>query len=206
MLPGFGLTFGFTTFFLCAIVLLPLAALVLKTASMSWAHFVDVVTDPRALASYRLTFGASLVAAAHQHRVRLHRGLDAGALPISRPAVLDAMIDMPFALPTAVSGHRAHGGIRRQRLDRPVPRALGIKVAYTWLGVTVALTLIGLPFVVRSVQPSLLELQKDLEEAAETLGASPALHLPARHLAGRAAACSPASRWPSPAPSANTAR
>ena len=133
-----------------------------------------MVTDPRALASYRLSFGASLLAAAHQHRVRLHRGLDAGALPnFPGRRFIDAMIDMPFALPTAVSGIAltavfAGNGWIGQYLE-----PLGIKVAYTPLGINVALTLIGMPFVVRTVQPALQELPADLEEAAATLGARP---------------------------------
>ena len=171
VLPGFGLTFGFTTFFLSAIVLLPLAALVLNAASMEWSEFWRVISDPRAVGSYRLSFGASLLAAS----INLVFGF-AIAWTLVRyefpgRKVIDALIDMPFALPTAVSGIAlttvfAQNGWIGQFLE-----PLGIKVAYTWIGVTVALTLIGLPFVVRSVQPALLEVQKDLEDAAETLGA-----------------------------------
>ena len=173
VLPGFGLTLGFSTFFLSAIVLLPLAALVLKTASMGWTEFIDVVTDPRAMASYRLSFGASLVAALINAVFGFVVAWTLVRYDFPGRRILDALIDLPFALPTAVSGIAlasvfAGNGWIGQYLD---PR--GIKVAYTWLGVTVALTLIGLPFVVRSVQPSLLEVQRDLEDAAEILGASP---------------------------------
>ena len=121
--------------------------------------------------------------------------------------LVDALIDMPFALPTAVSGIAltavfAPNGWIGQYLE-----PLGIKVAYTWIGVVVALTLIGLPFVVRSVQPALLEVQRDLEDAAETLGAGRWLDLPAHHPARRCCRrCSPASRWRSRAASASTAR
>lgn len=173
VLPGFGLTLGFTTFFLSAIVLLPLAALVLKTASMSWADFVAAVVSPRALASYRLSFGASLVAALINTVFGFIVAWTLVRYEFPGRKVLDAIIDMPFALPTAVSGIAltavfAGNGWIGQYLE-----PYGIKVAYTWLGVTIALILIGLPFVVRSVQPSLLEVQRDVEDAAETLGASP---------------------------------
>lgn len=173
VLPGFGLTLGFSTFFLSAIVLLPLAALVLKTASMGWTEFIDVVTDPRAMASYRLSFGASLVAALINAVFGFVVAWTLVRYDFPGRRILDALIDLPFALPTAVSGIAlasvfAGNGWIGQYLE-----PLGIKVAYTWLGVTVALTLIGLPFVVRSVQPSLLEVQRDLEDAAEILGASP---------------------------------
>jgi sulfate transport system permease protein len=171
VLPGFGLTFGFTTFFLSAIVLLPLAALVLMTASMEWSEFWQVISDPRAVGSYRLSFGASLLAASINLVFGFVIAWTLVRYEFPGRKVIDALIDMPFALPTAVSGIAlttvfAQNGWIGQYLE-----PLGIKVAYTWIGVTVALTLIGLPFVVRSVQPALLEVQKDLEDAAETLGA-----------------------------------
>lgn len=173
VLPGFGLTLGFATFFLSGIVLLPLAALILKTTSMSWAEFVEVVISPRSLASYRLSFGASLVAALANTVFGFILAWTLVRYDFPGRKVLDAMIDLPFALPTAVSGIAltavfAGNGWIGQYLE-----PYGITVAYTWLGVTLALTLVGLPFVVRSVQPSLLEVQRDLEDAAETLGASP---------------------------------
>jgi sulfate transport system permease protein len=171
VLPGFGLTLGFTTAFLSAVVLLPLAALVLMAAKMPWHAFVHTIFDARALGSYRLSFGASLLAAS----INLVFGfiiawsLVRNEFPGKK--IIDALIDMPFALPTAVSGIAlttvfAQNGWIGQYLE-----PLGIKVAYTWIGVTVALTLIGMPFMVRTVQPALAEVQKDLEDAAETLGA-----------------------------------
>lgn len=173
VLPGFGITFGFTTFFLCALVLLPLTALVMRGASMDLSQFFHVVTDQRVLASYRLSFGASLVAAS----INLVFGfIIAWTLVRYRfpgRRFVDAIIDMPFAMPTAVSGialtavFAGNGWIGRYL------EAVGIKVAYTPLGITIALTLIGMPFVVRTVQPALQELSKDVEEAAETLGARP---------------------------------
>ncbi|HTY49212.1 MAG TPA: sulfate ABC transporter permease subunit CysT [Steroidobacteraceae bacterium] len=171
VLPGFGLTFGFTTFFLSAVVLIPLAALVVKAASMHWTDFLSVVLSRRALGAYRLSFGASLLAAT----INLGFGfLTAWTLVRYRfpgRAFIDALIDLPFALPTAVSGIALTSVFSPTGpLGRPLAQA-GIQVAYTWIGVTVALTLIGLPFLVRTIQPALTEIQRDLEDAAETLGA-----------------------------------
>jgi sulfate transport system permease protein len=171
ILPGFGLTLGFTTFFLSALVLIPLAALVMKATTMGWDDFLHVLTDRRVLASFRLSFGASLVAALINSVFGFIIAWTLVRYEFPGRKLIDALIDMPFALPTAVSGIAltavfAENGWIGQHL---VP--LGIKVAYTWIGVVVALTLIGLPFVVRSVQPALAEVQRDLEDAAETLGA-----------------------------------
>jgi sulfate transport system permease protein len=171
VLPGFGLTLGFTTFFLTAIVLLPLTALVMRGAGMSFERFIEVVTDPRAVASYRLSFGAALVAAG----INLVFGFIVAWVLVRYRfpgrRIVDAIIDMPFALPTAVSGIAltavfANNGWIGQYLE-----PLGIKVAYTQLGITLALTLIGMPFVVRAIQPALQELPRDVEEASATLGA-----------------------------------
>lgn len=173
VLPGFGLTLGFTTFFLSAVVLLPLAALVLKTASMSWADFVDAVMSPRALASYRLSFGASLAAALVNTVFGFIVAWTLVRYEFTGRKVIDAIIDLPFALPTAVSGIALTAVFAKNGWIGQYLEPFGIKIAYTSLGVTLALILIGLPFVVRSVQPSLLEVQRDVEDAAETLGASP---------------------------------
>jgi sulfate/thiosulfate transport system permease protein len=171
VLPGFGLTFGFTMFYLSAIVLLPLAAMVLKAGAMPWSEFFHVILDPRSVASYRLSFGASLLAASVNAVFGFIIAWSLVRYEFPGRKIIDALIDMPFALPTAVSGIAltavfAQNGWIGRYLD-----AFGIKVAYTWIGVTVALTLIGLPFVVRSLQPALQEIQSDLEDAAETLGA-----------------------------------
>ena len=171
VLPGFGLTLGFSTFFLCAIVLIPLAALVMKTATMGWQQFLHVLLDPRAVASYRLTFGASLVAAVLNGVFGFVIAWTLVRYEFPGRRLIDALIDMPFALPTAVSGIALTAVFAPNGWFGQYLAPLGIKVAYTWLGVVVALTLIGLPFVVRSVQPALLEVQRDLEDAAETLGA-----------------------------------
>jgi sulfate/thiosulfate transport system permease protein len=172
VLPGFDLALGFTLLYLGFIVLIPLSAAFLKTFTMTWPAFWDAVTSPRVVASYRLTFGASLAAAL----VNAVFGLIVAwvlvryEFPFKR--VVDALVDLPFALPTAVAGialtalYAANGWIGQ------VLAMVGIKVSYTPLGVFVALTFIGLPFVVRTVQPVLEDLQKELEEAAATLGAS----------------------------------
>jgi sulfate transport system permease protein len=171
VLPGFGLTFGFTTFFLSGIVLLPLAALVLMTASMSWHQFLHVILDPRALGSYRLSFGASLLAASINLVFGFVIAWTLVRYEFPGRKIIDALIDMPFALPTAVSGIALTTVFAQNGWIGRYLEPFGIKVAYTWIGVTVALTLIGMPFVVRSVQPALQEVQRDLEDAAETLGA-----------------------------------
>jgi sulfate/thiosulfate transport system permease protein len=171
VLPGFGLTFGFTTFFLGAVVLLPLSALVIRTALTDWNHFVDVVFSARALASYRLSFGASLLAASINAVFGFIIAWTLIRYDFPGRKIIDALIDMPFALPTAVSGIALTAVFAQNGWFGQYLEPFGIKVAYTWIGIVVALTLIGLPFVVRSVQPALAEVQRDLEDAAETLGA-----------------------------------
>jgi sulfate transport system permease protein len=172
VLPGFGMTLGFAGIFLTAIVLIPMAALVIKGASLPLEEFWRVATEPRALASYRLTFGASLIAASLNAVFGFVIAWTLVRYDFPGRRIVDAIIDLPFALPTAVSGIAlatvfAPGGWIGQWLE-----PLGIQVAYTWVGVVVALTLIGVPFVVRSVQPALEEVDVALEEAAESLGAS----------------------------------
>lgn len=171
VLPGFGLTLGYTTFALSAIVLLPLAAMVVKASGMGWTPFLKVLLDPRTLASLRLTFGTSMLAALVNAVFGFVIAWTLTRYDFPGRKLLDALIDMPFALPTAVSGIAltavfAQDGWIGQQLAK-----VGIQVVYTWIGITVALTLIGMPFVVRSVQPALAEVQRDLEDAAETLGA-----------------------------------
>jgi sulfate transport system permease protein len=171
VLPGFGLTLGFTTFFLSAVVLLPLAALVLLAASTPLHQLLDAVASPRALASYRLSFGGALLAACINLVFGFIIAWTLARYEFPGRRLMDAMIDMPFALPTAVSGialtavFSANGWLGRYLAD------IGIHVAYTRRGVILAMTLIGMPFAVRTVQPALLEVQRDLEDAAETLGA-----------------------------------
>jgi len=170
-LPGFGLTIGFTIFYLSAIVLLPFAGLVVRALGLSWTDFWQLATTPRALAAYRLTFGASLAAAFAN---ALFGSLLAWVLvryefPARR--FIDAMVDFPFALPTAVAGLTLASlfGPKGWLGQYLVP--LGIRGAFTPLGVVIALTFVGMPFVVRTLQPVLLNLELDVEEAAATLGA-----------------------------------
>jgi sulfate transport system permease protein len=170
-LPGFGLTLGFTTFFLSAVVLLPLAALVIRATGMPLSELVAVLTDERAVASYRLSFGAAFLAAAVNCVFGFIVAWSLVRYDFPGRRLLDAIIDLPFALPTAVSG------IALATVFSPTGwlglklAGAGVQVAYTWIGVVVALVLIGLPFVVRSVQPALIEVRRELEDAAESLGA-----------------------------------
>jgi sulfate transport system permease protein len=172
ILPGFGLSLGFTLAYLGLIVLLPLSAAFLRTAGMSAHEFFAAVASPRVLAAYRLSFGASLAAGG----VNMVFGLIVAWVLVrySFPGrrIVDAMVDLPFALPTAVAG------IALTTLYAPggwIGRWLapyGFKIAFTWAGVFIALTFIGLPFVVRTLQPVLQELEPEIEEAASTLGAN----------------------------------
>lgn len=171
VLPGFGLTLGFTSFFLSAVVLLPLAALVLLAASTPLHDLLDAVASPRALASYRLSFGGALIAACTNLVFGFIIAWTLVRYEFPGRRLMDAVIDMPFALPTAVSGIALTAVFSTNGwLGRYLDMA-GIHVAYTRLGVILAMTLIGMPFAVRTVQPALLEVQRDLEDAAQTLGA-----------------------------------
>ncbi len=172
VLPGFGLSLGYTILYLSLIVLIPLAAVVAKTATLSWETFWTTVTAPRVLASYRLTFGAALLAAAINGVFGVLTAWVLVRYRLPGKRVIDALVDLPFALPTAVAGitlatvYAGNGWIGRWLEPH------GIKVAYTPLGILVAMTFIGLPFVVRTVQPVLEELEVELEEAAACLGAT----------------------------------
>ena len=172
VLPGFGLAFGYTILYLSLIVLIPLSATFFKTFTLTWSAFWTTVTAPRVLASLRLTFGASLVAALVNGVFGL---LVAWVLVRYRFAgrrIVDALVDLPFALPTAVAGIALTAVYAANGWIGSLLEPLGVKVAFTPLGVLVALTFIGLPFVVRTVQPVLEDLEPELEEAAATLGAS----------------------------------
>jgi sulfate/thiosulfate transport system permease protein len=153
-------------------VLIPLAALIMKTATMGWDDLVRVLLEPRAVASYRLSFGASLLAATLNSVFGFIIAWTLVRYEFPGRKLIDALIDMPFALPTAVSGIALTAVFAENGWIGQYLAPYGIKVAYTWIGIVVALTLIGLPFVVRSVQPALMEVQRDLEDAAETLGAA----------------------------------
>lgn len=171
VLPGFGLSLGYTLLYFGLLVLIPLGALVLQTCGMTWARFWSAVTAPQVLASYRLSFGASLAGALINV---VFGGLVAWVLVRYRfpgKKLIDALVDLPFALPTAVAGlaltslYAENGWIGRLLVP------LGLKVAFTPLGVVVALTFVGLPFVVRTLQPVLEDLDQEIEEAAASLGA-----------------------------------
>ncbi|MCE9612644.1 MAG: sulfate ABC transporter permease subunit CysT [Lentisphaerae bacterium] len=172
VLPGFRLALGFTVLYLGLVVLLPLTAAFIKSASLSWVDFRAAVTSPRVLASYRLSFGASLIAALVNGvfgflvawvLVRYH---------FPGRKLVDAVVDLPFALPTAVAGIALTAVYSRNGWLGHWLEPLGVNVAFTPLGVTVALIFIGLPFVVRTVQPVLEDLDQEVEEAAASLGAS----------------------------------
>jgi sulfate transport system permease protein len=172
VLPGYGLSLGYTLLYLSLIVLIPISALFYKTATGGWEHFWHAVSDPRAIASYKLTFGASLAASS----INLVFGLLVAWVLVrySFPgrSLIDALVDLPFALPTAVGGIALTTAYAPNGwLGKPLAEH-GIKAAFTPLGITIALVFIGLPFVVRTVQPVLEELQTEVEEAAHTLGAS----------------------------------
>lgn len=172
VLPGFGLSLGFTLAYLSLIVLVPLSAVFLKTATMTAGEFWATITSPRVVASYQLSFGASLIAAAINVVFGLMLAYALVRYEFFGKKLVDALVDLPFALPTAVAGIAltalyAKNGWLGQYLE-----PLGIKVAFTPLGVLVALVFIGLPFVVRTVQPILEDLDADVEEAAATLGAT----------------------------------
>jgi sulfate transport system permease protein len=172
VIPGFGLSLGFTLAYLGLIVMVPLSAAFIKTAGMSWADFVTAVASPRVLASYKLSFGASFAAATVNSIFGLIVAWVLVRYPFPGRRVVDALVDLPFALPTAVAGIAltaiyAKNGWIGQWLE---PH--GIKVAFSQLGVFVALTFIGLPFVVRTLQPVLEELEPEIEEASASLGAN----------------------------------
>ncbi len=173
VLPGFGLSMGFTLVYLSLIVLIPLSAVFIFTSQLTWAEFWAIVSAPRVVASYKLSFGASLAAAAINAVFGLMLAWVLVRYSFPGKKIVDALVDLPFALPTAVAGialtalYAPNGW-----LGQFIQGTLGIKVAFAPLGVLVALVFIGLPFVVRTVQPVLQDLETELEEAASSLGAS----------------------------------
>ncbi|HZI31576.1 MAG TPA: sulfate ABC transporter permease subunit CysT, partial [Candidatus Binatia bacterium] len=172
VLPGFRLTLGFTVFYLGLIVLIPLSAIFWKTSALTWPDFWHTITLPVALASYRLTFGASFCAAL----VNVIFGLIIAWVLVRYQfygrKIVDALVDLPFALPTAVAGITLATLYSENGWIGQLLAPLGIKVANTQLGIFVALTFIGLPFIVRTVQPVLEDIEPELEEAASSLGAN----------------------------------
>jgi sulfate transport system permease protein len=170
-LPGFGLSLGFTLLYLCLVILIPISTVFLKTATLTWAELLAKVTAPRALAAFQLSFQSALIAALINCVFGVLVAWVLERYPFPGRRFVDAMVDLPFALPTAVAGialvtiYSGNGWVGR------FLEPMGIKVAYTPLGIIVALTFIGLPFVVRTVQPVLADLDAEVEEAAASLGA-----------------------------------
>lgn len=172
VIPGFGVTLGFTLAYLGLIVLIPLSAVVWKTTDLSFTEFWTVVTEPRVVASLKLSFGASLLAAGVNAFFGMILAWSLVRYSFPGKKIVDTLVDLPFALPTAVAGIAltaiyAKNGWLGQYLE-----PLGIKVAFTPMGIMIALIFIGLPFVVRTVQPVLEDLDKEIEEAAASLGAN----------------------------------
>ena len=172
VLPGFKITLGYTLMYLCLIVLIPLSALVFKTFTLTWDQFWTAVTGPRVMASYRLTFGASLIAALVNVVVGLLVAWVLVRYQFFGKKVVDALVDLPFALPTAVAGISLTALLAGNGWVGQYLEPLGIQLAFNPNGIVIALIFIGLPFVVRTVQPVLEDAEKELEEAATCLGAS----------------------------------
>ncbi len=171
VLPGFGLSTGFTVLYLCLVVLVPLSTLVLRSSALSWAEAWRIVASPRALASYRISFGASLAAASLNVVFGVLVAWVLARYRFRGRSLVDAAVDLPFALPTAVSGIALTAVYSRTGWIGRLLEPLGIRAAFSPLGVAIALTFIGLPFVIRTVQPVLEDLDPELEEAAAVLGA-----------------------------------
>jgi sulfate/thiosulfate transport system permease protein len=171
VLPGFGLSTGFTVLYLGLVVLVPLSTLAFRSATLSWADAWRVIASPRALASYRLSFGTSLVAAGVNVIFGVPVAWVLARYRFPGRSLVDAVVDLPFALPTAVSGIALTAAYSRNGWIGRWLEPLGIRATFSALGVTLALTFIGLPFVIRTVQPVLEDLDAELEEAAAVLGA-----------------------------------
>lgn len=172
VIPGFGVTLGFTLAYLGLIVLIPLSAVIWKTTDLTWLQFWETISEPRVVASLKLSFGASLIAAAVNAIFGMVLAWALVRYTFPGKKIVDTLVDLPFALPTAVAGIAltaiyAKNGWLGQYLE-----PLGLKVAFTPVGIMVALVFIGLPFVVRTVQPVLEDLDKEIEEAAASLGAN----------------------------------
>jgi sulfate transport system permease protein len=170
--PGFGLSFGFTLVYLSLIVLIPLCALVFQSTTMGWEHFYRSAASPRLLASYRVTVGTAFAAASINTFAGLLIGWVLARYRFPGRRVVDALVDLPFALPTAVAGVALVSLYVRSGWIGQFLEPRGIRVAFTPIGITLAMAFVGLPFVVRSVQPVIEDLDQELEEAARSLGAT----------------------------------
>jgi sulfate/thiosulfate transport system permease protein len=171
ILPGFGLSLGFTLTYVSLLVLLPLAGLLLRSAALGWEGFWDAATEPRVLASYRLSFSTAFLAALVNVVFGFIVAWTLTRYRFPGRRILDALVDLPFALPTAVSGIALTTLFVPEGWFGSRLAALGIEIAFTRAGIVIALVLIGLPFVVRTLQPAIVELRGEVEEAASTLGA-----------------------------------
>jgi sulfate transport system permease protein len=172
ILPGFGLALGFALTYLSLIVLIPIAALVLRTTSLSWMQFWSIATNERVLAALKLSFGASLLAACINAVFGLIVAWVLVRYRFPGRRVIDAIVDLPFALPTAVAGIALTAVLSENGWIGRLVEPLGIKLAYSWSGIVIALTFVGLPFVVRTLQPVIEEIDREVEEMAATLGAA----------------------------------
>lgn len=171
VLPGFGITMGYSVLYLSLVVLLPLSALLFNSTGLTWAKFWDVATDARVLASYRISLSTAGAAALTDAFLGLLLAWVLVRYEFPGKRIFDALIDLPFALPTAVAGVSLTALYSQNGWIGSLLEPLGLKVAFTPLGITLALMFIGIPFVVRTVQPVLEDLDRDTEEAAATLGA-----------------------------------
>jgi sulfate transport system permease protein len=172
VLPGFKLTLGFTLFYLSVIVLIPLSALLFKTFTLTWEQFVFAVSSPRVMAAYRLTFGASFIAAVVNAFFGLLIAWVLVRYSFPGKKIIDALVDLPFALPTAMAGISLTALLASNGWIGSLLEPYGVQLAFNRNGVVIALIFIGLPFVVRTVQPVLEDAEKELEEAATCLGAT----------------------------------
>jgi sulfate transport system permease protein len=171
VVPGFGLTLGFALVYMSLIVLIPLAALILRSAGLGWSGFFAIAGDPRVVAALKVSFGLSLLAAMINAVFGLIVAWVLVRYRFPGRRLLDAFIDLPFALPTAVAGIALTAIYAPNGWIGALVKPLGVKIAYTPLGILIALTFIGLPFIVRTLQPVLEDLDREVEEAAATLGA-----------------------------------
>ena len=172
ILPGFGLSLGYTLLYMGLIVLIPMSALAMRVFSGSWEHFWQTVTDPRVVASYRVSFGLSFLAALLNGVFGVMAAWVLARYRFPGRRILDAMVDLPFALPTAVAGIALTAIYAPNDWIGALLEPYGIRIAFTQIGIFIALTFIGFPFVVRTVQPVILQLSAELEEAAACLGAN----------------------------------
>jgi sulfate transport system permease protein len=172
IIPGFGITLGFTLAYLAIIVIIPLSGLFFKAATVSWAEFWHTITAPRVLHAYKISFGISLLAALINTFFGLILAWVLARYKFFGKRIIDAMVDLPFALPTAVAGIALTALYAPQGWVGQYLEPLGIKIAFTPIGILIALVFVGLPFVVRTVEPILQDMEKELEEAAASLGAS----------------------------------